>query len=250
MLQPEDTQPTRSLAALQRSSAAEASAQAPRHPGRSLVLGLASLFAAYLLAPLRTTVLLLGTDDAPARGPIGRTDRIVLVPVVPLRPYVSPLSIPRDLWTPISDVGPQRVNTAHFFAETARRRTGGPAAAEAVAVNFQVPVAHFAVAEMQGLAEGIDKLGSLVVELAEPGGGLAASSHRFTGSQALAFVRDRSTDDDFERMKRRQLALGALLSGLTNPATWNHIPGSAWALRESLETNLPARGWPRLAFAP
>src|SRR5215217_2804818 len=55
----------------------------------------------YFLAPVRTNILLLGTDDSPERGAVGRTDTIILTTVVPLKPYVGMLSIPRDLWVNI-----------------------------------------------------------------------------------------------------------------------------------------------------
>ena len=58
------------------------------------------LIAIYFLAPFRTNILLLGTDDSPDRGALGRTDTIILTTIVPLKPYVGMLSIPRDLWVP------------------------------------------------------------------------------------------------------------------------------------------------------
>ncbi len=58
----------------------------------------------YFFAPLRTNILLLGTDDSPEHGSLGRTDTIILATVVPLKPYVGMLSIPRDLWVSIPHV--------------------------------------------------------------------------------------------------------------------------------------------------
>lgn len=55
------------------------------------------LFIAYFIAPFRTNILLLGTDASPERGNLGRTDTIILASIVPLKPYIGTLSIPRDL---------------------------------------------------------------------------------------------------------------------------------------------------------
>ena len=42
---------------------------------------------------------------------------IILTTLVPLRPDVGMLSVPRDLWVNVTGVGEQRINTAYFFAE-------------------------------------------------------------------------------------------------------------------------------------
>jgi hypothetical protein len=65
------------------------------------------LVVLYFFGPLRTNILLLGTDDSPERGAVGRTDTIILATVVPLKPYVGMLSIPRDLWVTVPGVGEQ-----------------------------------------------------------------------------------------------------------------------------------------------
>jgi hypothetical protein len=59
-----------------------------------LLLGLLAL-AVYFLAPLRTNILLLGIDYAPGRGTISRSDDNGSDYLIPLKPYVGMLSIPR-----------------------------------------------------------------------------------------------------------------------------------------------------------
>ena len=68
-----------------------------RRRKRAWFLILIFLILVYFFAPLRTNFLLLGADDSPSRGSVGRTDTIMLVSVVPLKPYIGVLSIPRDL---------------------------------------------------------------------------------------------------------------------------------------------------------
>ena len=98
----EVTQPTRRLDQIQ--SVRTISTQR-RRTTRFLPLALTALILVYFLAPLRTNILLLGTDDSPERGSVGRTDTIILTTVVPLKPYVGMLSIPRDLWVSIPGGG-------------------------------------------------------------------------------------------------------------------------------------------------
>ena len=61
--------------------------------------------ALYLLAPLRTNVLVLGIDYTPPGSAVGRSDTNILVSINPLKPTITMLSIPRDLWVPIPGYG-------------------------------------------------------------------------------------------------------------------------------------------------
>src|SRR5512133_1796186 len=54
----------------------------------TLILGLVILLAAYFLVPLRTNLLLLGTDRT-SGAEIGRSDTIILVTVVPTSPTLG-----------------------------------------------------------------------------------------------------------------------------------------------------------------
>jgi anionic cell wall polymer biosynthesis LytR-Cps2A-Psr (LCP) family protein len=134
-----------------------------RRTRRFLPLALIALVLIYFLAPARTNILLLGTDDSPERGTLGRTDTIILTTVVPLKPYVGILSIPRDLWVSIPGAGDQRINTAYFFAESSEPGSGPYAAMQTVRENFGVPVHYYAVIHMLGLISVVDALGGVDV---------------------------------------------------------------------------------------
>ncbi len=94
--------------------------------GPLVLLGLllAFVLAVYFLAPLRSNVLLMGVDYAPNGSNVSRSDTIILTSIIPLQPYVGMLSIPRDLWVNIPGVGENRINTAHFFAESQQSGSG------------------------------------------------------------------------------------------------------------------------------
>jgi LCP family protein required for cell wall assembly len=212
-----------------------------------LALGL--ILAAYCLAPFRTNILILGIDRSPEGTALGRSDTMILTTVLPHLPYVGMLSIPRDLWVTLPGGSPNRINTAHFFAEEARRGTGPEGAMEAVRSNFGVDVHYYVRVQFPGLQQVVDALGGLQVELASPTAGLAAGSHLLTGEQALAFVRNREGADDFTRMGNAQLVLRALLLQLLRPTSWPRIPIAGWAMVRAADTDIPPWMWPRLALA-
>jgi len=231
---------------------------APRHRGAILLRRSATRFwflcfilftLIYFLAPIRTNILLLGTDDSAERGAVGRTDTIILTTVVPLAPYVGMLSIPRDLWVTIPGVGEQRINTAYFFAESSTPGTGPHAAMQTVHENFGVPVQYYAVVHMQGVISAVDALGGVDIWLEESMGGLPAGSHHLDGTEALMFVRDRNTSDDFSRMQRTQILIAALTAEALQPTGWPTLPKLAHSSLTLIDTNIPFWQWPRLSVA-
>ena len=203
----------------------------------------------YFFAPLRTNILMLGTDDSPARGSVGRTDTIILATIVPLKPYVGMLSIPRDLWVTVPNVGEQRINTAYFFAEANQPGSGAEAALQTIRDNFGISVHYYAVIHMLGLTSVVDTLGGVDLHLESPMGGLTAGLHHLNGLDALAFVRERSDSDDFGRMLRTQILLSSVLKKVLYPANWLSLPRFVIALTKVVDINIPLWQWPRLLFA-
>ena len=214
-----------------------------------LLLFLVILTLLYFFAPLRTNILLLGTDDAPERGALGRTDTIILTTIVPLRPYVGMLSIPRDLWVNVPGVGEQRINTAYFFAEASESGSGPRAAMQTVRENFGIPVRYYAVIHMSGLTSLVDALGGVDIQLDSPMGGVPAGTYHLNGNEALNFVRERSSSDDFSRMLRAQALLSAMIRKAIDPSSWASLPQFIYALTQVIDTNLPLWQWPRVLFA-
>lgn len=239
----EDTQPTRRLDQVQM-----VHAQGRKHRKWSLWL-LALIVLAYFLAPLRTNILLLGADDSPQRGTLGRTDTIILTTIVPFMPYIGILSIPRDLWVSIPGIGEQRINTAYFFAEANQPGTGAQASMQTVRQNFGVPVHYFAIIHMEGVVTVVDALGGVDLRLDAALGGLPAGIHHLNGEQALTIIRDRSIGNDFGRMQGGQAVLRAILGKLLIPSSWPQLPAFLRSLNDALETNIPLWQLPRLLFA-
>ena len=217
----------------------------PRKQHKRMLVFLGLIFV-YFIAPLRTNVLLLGTDDSPERGSAGRTDTIILVTVVPLKSYIGMMSIPRDLWVDVQGVGEQRINTAYFYSEANQPGSGAAAAMGTVQENFDVPVNYYMVIRMLGLVSVIDALGGVDIKLDSPIGELPAGTHHLNGIQALAFARDRASSDDFGRMFRAQVLISGAIVKVASPSSWRDLPQFIKALLQTVDTNIPFWQFPRL----
>ncbi|MHB1384166.1 MAG: LCP family protein [Bellilinea sp.] len=203
----------------------------------------------YFLFPARTNILLLGVDRAPDGTALGRTDTNILVSIIPLKPTVNMLSVPRDLWVTIPGVGENRINTAHFFAEANQEGSGPEAALETVRTNFGISVKYYARVQFDSFVELVDAMGGLKIEIDSSTAGYGPGQYTLTGEQALAFARSRSSSDDFFRMEHGQLVLKAAFKQMLNPATWPRLPAVAGVILKSVDTNLPVYLWPRLGLA-
>lgn len=246
-----DTQPTRRPANTAR--ARRERRQRRRSPLRAcfwgLLLGLALVVGGYLVFPGRSTILILGIDRTPEGNVVGRSDTIILVDVQTLSAEVRTLSIPRDLWVTIPYWGEYRINTAHFLGEGSQAG-GGPALAMAtIQQNFGIASDYYLRIQLEEFPAVIDSLGGVKITLPYKMGGLKKGTHKLNGDEALAFVRDRSGTDDFQRMGQGQLFAKALAKNLANPLKWPRLPFFINAVSKVVDTNIPQWEWPRLGFA-
>jgi len=200
----------------------------------------------YFLFPARLNIMVLGIDRAPEGTSLGRSDTNILVTLLPLKPYVGILSIPRDLWVEIPGFGENRINTAHFFAESQEPGSGPAAVLTTVEHNFNVDVSHYIRVQFDGLVNIVNAAGGYKLSLDEPTGGLAAGEYLLTGEETLAFVRDRQGTDDFFRMQQGQIFLTQFSAQLINPINWSRLLAVLTALSDSIDTNLPVWLWPRI----
>lgn len=214
-----------------------------------LFLPLLAVMALYFLAPLRTNILILGIDRAPNGSAMGRSDTNILVSVIPLKPTVNMLSIPRDLWVNIPGVGENRINTAHFFAEIEKPGSGPRATIETIRANFGLDVRYYVRLQFDSVEPIVDAMGGVTLELDQPTAGYPAGVHKLNGEQALAFARNRSGTDDFFRMAQGQQLIKAVIRQMINPAGWASLPAVARVVLDSVDTNLPFWLLPRLGLA-
>jgi LCP family protein required for cell wall assembly len=217
--------------------------------GVKIIITLVVFVLVYFLGPIRTNILILGTDYLPPRDPISRTDTNIVVTIIPLKPFVAMLSIPRDLWVNIPGVGENRINTAYFFAELNKKGTGPAASMQTIQENFGLTLNYFIVIKMEGVIRIIDSLGGVEVDLPETMGGLEKGAHLLNGTQALAFARERYSADDFSRMAQGQILIKAILNKIISPAGWIRIPMVLLELFRAIDTNIPFWMFPRLSLA-
>jgi polyisoprenyl-teichoic acid--peptidoglycan teichoic acid transferase len=215
-----------------------------------LIIGLLFLMAAvYLFYPNRTNILILGLDYADSESPVARSDTIIVSTFVPLEPYVGLLSIPRDLWVVIPNIGENRINTAHFFAESQNPGSGPQATMDTIKLNMGITVPYYIRIKFVGFIDVVDTLGGLEIEIPEAMAGYLAGKHYLTGKKALAFARSREYADDFQRMQQAQLLIKALFKNILFPRNWARLPSVAKAAFESVDANIPIWLYPRIGLA-
>ena len=177
----------------------------------------------------RVTILLLGIDERQQESGPWRTDTMILVTLDPVTMKAGILSIPRDLWVPIPDVGndqPQRINTAHFLGDLYDYPGGGPALAmKTVEYNFGIPVDYYVRINFQGFIKLIDLIGGIDVYVDKPINDptypdnnygydplyIEPGWHHFDGEMALKYARSRHGSSDFDRARRQQQVILAAL---------------------------------------
>jgi LCP family protein required for cell wall assembly len=206
------------------------------------------LLAAFLyISGGRSNLLVLGLDSRQAGSDLGRSDTIILTTFIPREPYIGMLSIPRDLWITLPDGSQNRINTAHFFAESEQPGSGPQAALKTVRDNFGVDVQYYIRVRFDGFLDLMDLLQGVDIELPTDMSGYTAGRHHLDSVEALAFVRDRAGSDDFFRMQRAQIFIMGLWQRFMDPAIWPNLPDMLPLVIEMVDTNLPWHRWIYLA---
>ncbi len=182
----------------------------------------------------RITVLVLGIDEREQEGGPFRTDTMMLLTLNPVTLEAGMLSIPRDLWVPIPGYSDGRINTAHFLGDLYDYQgspAGGPGLAmDTVEYNLGVPVDYYVRLNFQGFIDLIDLIGGINIHVERPIRDNAYPTadygtevlviepglHHFDGEMALKYARTRHGSSDFDRARRQQQVLLAILDRVTN----------------------------------
>jgi len=179
----------------------------------------------------RVNLLLLGVDERPQENGMARTDTMMVLTLDPTTLQAGVLSIPRDLWVPIPGYNQGRINTAHRLGELYNYPGGGPALArETVEYNLGIPIQYYVRLNFQGFVDLIDLIGGIDVYVAEPINDplypdnnygydplyIPAGQQHFDGAMALKYARTRHDSNDFERARRQQQVLLAVLERVSS----------------------------------
>jgi LCP family protein required for cell wall assembly len=159
----------------------------------------------------------LGSEGADA------SDSLMLLHMGTGRPVL--ISIPRDSYVPIPGHGENKINAALAF--------GGPSLLVQTVENVTgLRIDHYMGIGFGGLANVVGAIGGVRMCVktavpADPTGdsgfkGLAAGCHNLSGTQAIAFVRDRHSfaTSDLQRIQDQRAFLSALLSKATSPSVY------------------------------
>ena len=205
-----------------------------------------------IAVPNRTTnILLLGNDDAEMGGGVQRTDSIIVVSINAERKTASMLSLPRDLYLYIPGWTMNKVNTAVPVR-------GVGALKEAILYNFGIPVHYYARIDFGGFRDIIDAIGGIEVpvtcgledwRLKSPELDIFEEDnyerfrvdqgiHVMDGDTALWYARSRKTTSDFDRGRRQQQILRAILSQGVNAGVIRKVPELWGIYNDVVETDM------------
>lgn len=213
----------------------------------------------------RINILLLGIGGEGHDGAY-LTDTIIIASFKPSTKQVAMLSIPRDLYVPISGSGWRKINYINALAES-KGEDGGKKTSEAISELFQIPIHYYLRADFKGFVNVIDKIGGIEVDVentlddyAYPILGrednpdyysryqhlhIEKGLQKMSGELALKYARSRHAygieGSDFARAKRQQLVLESAKNKLfskqtlLNPVTIGNLVGE---LNRNVKTNL------------
>lgn len=217
------------------------------------------------------TILLLGGDAGPGRWGL-RTDTMILVTVHEVSGRTALISIPRNLTrvqfppgSPLAAAFPNGFDdlTNAIFPYVSTRpdlmeyyganglQAEAVALSQALGYSLDVEIDDYALVNMQGFTEVIDAVGGLTLELggrvplppslpgerplpAEIGPGFV----EMDGAMAIAYVRSRSADSDYQRMGRQRQLLAALGSQVTAAEALSGFVKVTGVLDDSMRTSL------------
>lgn len=210
--------------------------------------------------PPQMLILAVGSDE------IGLADVIRVVRVDFITPSISVLIIPRDTWVLIPSLGEYgarleayfgyprdpatgeivdlpgpygRINTAYFYGNAFNLPGGGPEIlAQTLYLNFGLAVDHYVGVDMTVLADVVDAVGGIDINVPAAVDGFSAGPQHMTGEQALAYSRIRYPDTDWHRTERQTLVLLALREKLLQPQTLAAVPSLVDAFIDEVITDL------------
>ncbi len=192
--------------------------------------------------PDQISILLLGSDERPGGG--FRTDVMVLLIVNTRDGTASAISFPRDLWVFIPGWGNERLNTAMYH--------GFETMAATFEMNFGIRPQYYMMTNFSGFIGIIDALEGIDVKVREPLDDkcdlpiadkdgichIEVATVPMDGTTALWYVRSRYSTSDFDRLRRSQEVLYAILTRMVSLQAVSHAPRLYKEFKDSVQTDL------------
>ena len=212
-------------------------------------------------------ILLMGSDnDGKYTFPDVLTQVMMIVHIDTVSGSVSMVSIPRDSWVYVPDVGGMHKIDQAFFLGATQKNSFDDGVLEArltIEKDYGIPIDRYAWIGLSGFAKVIDTLGGVNIDVTHPivddsypddtGDGanpndpyavkrlsLAPGFQHLNGSQALEYVRSRHADliGDIGRTQRQQQVLEALKQNLTVDRLLTDLPQLIKDLAGTVYTDL------------
>ncbi|MBS4178099.1 LCP family protein [Lederbergia citrea] len=190
------------------------------------------------------SVLFIGVDGSEKRGTENtRSDALMLATLNEKEKSVKLLSIPRDSYVYIKEVGySTKINHAHSY--------GGPKATiETVEDLLDIPVDYYVRLDFDAFMKVVDALGGIDVDVPytfseqnskDKAGAITLNEGMQTldGEQALALARTRKLDSDLERGKRQQEIMKAIVKKAASGTSVLKYSQVIEAIGSSMLTNM------------
>ena len=204
--------------------------------------------------PPPQNILLLGNDARPGTGEdqIARTDSIMILGVNPGQREISLLSLPRDVTINSPTFGALRANTIVRNSELNQPGSGVAEMIASMEYTFNTDIDHSVRVSFQGFVDLVDALGGVnidvpkyIIDYSYPthdNGTMTiefqAGEQHMDGETALIYARTRHGDTDYERARRQQQVIDAILAKLRNPLNLYRLPVVMAAFSNNVDTNM------------
>lgn len=206
-------------------------------------------------------ILLLGTDNRYESNTYGRTDSMIILSVNLATHEAKLTSLMRDTWVSMYGRSSKaKLNAACVY--------GGPELTmRTINENFGMNISDYALINITGLADVIDVLGGIDIDVTEEervalNRGLfdlssqsgmeeleeSGENVHLNGNQAVAFARIRRIDSDYQRTERQRNVLTAIATKLQESNDAVTIIGVVTSLLPYVETNLDLSELMTLAY--
>lgn len=206
-------------------------------------------------------ILLLGCDSY-TKNEYSRTDSMIILSVNSGTDEVKMTSLMRDTWVTVPGKKSHRKLTELCAV-------GGPELTmQAINDHFNMNIKDYALISMEGIAEIIDLLGGIELDVTEaerkalnkglfdlsPYSGMeklqkSGENVHLNGNQATAYARIRNIDSDFVRTERQRVVLLTMARKLKAGANLFNVFGIVSSLKDYVDTNLGLSDLMRLADA-
>jgi LCP family protein required for cell wall assembly len=183
-------------------------------------------------------ILLLGSDQRRGSGGF-RTDVVLLVTINPADNSINITSFPRDLYVNIPGYSQNRINTAHA-------RGGFETMADTFEYNFGVRPDYYALINFWSFVDVVNSLGGVDVYASKPLSEytaigwftIPAGLNHMDGETALYYSRSRLSTSDFDRNRRQQEVITAIVAKMMSLYTIAKIPDLYRIYSENVTTNI------------